>query len=83
MNELLAIREIFERYPDEWVCVEETEWDPIGHPLAGRVIAHGASRNDLRRQTDQFRAAHPDSIIYFFYTGEPIPEGIEVILVAP
>jgi hypothetical protein len=50
MNEPLAIRQIFARYPDQWVCIEETEWDSIGQPLAGRVIAHGPNRGDLTRE---------------------------------
>ncbi len=82
MNEPLAIREIFERYPDQWVCVEETEWDSIGQPLAGRVIAHGPDRDDITGGADQFRAAHPRSILFHFYTGPLVPEGVEVILAA-
>ena len=81
MPETLTLREITERYPDEWVCVEETEWDGADQPVAGRVIAHGTNRDDAMRAGDDFRTAHPDSVLFRYYTGPLIPEGLALILV--
>ena len=83
MPEILTLRAIAELYPDQWVCVEETEWDDAGQPVAGRVIAHGPNRDETMRAGDEFRAAHPDPILYSYYTGPLIPEGLAVILVTP
>ena len=81
MTEILTLREIGERYPDQWVCVEVTQWDGPGQPAGGRVIAHGTNRDETMRAGDEFRAAHPDPILYSYYTGPLIPEGLAVMLV--
>ncbi len=83
MTEILTLREIEERHPDQWVCVEVTQWNGPGQPAGGRVIAHGTNRDETMQAWDQFRAAHPDSILYSYYTGPLIPEGLAVILVLP
>lgn len=82
MTEPVPLDEIRRRHPDEWVCVEETEWDDAGLPLAGRVIAHGVDRDVTMRDGDDFRKSHPASILYSFYTGPLIPEGTAVIFAA-
>ncbi len=72
----LMIEEIEKRYADEWVIIEETDWDERGEPAKDIVIAHSVDRDALTQPTHQFRQRKPEAITYTFYTGEPIPEGV-------
>jgi hypothetical protein len=75
----LPIAEIVRRYPNQWVLVEETAWDPHGHPTAGLVRAASVARGDLREPVR--RCHHDRSVITFlFYTGEPMPADLTVVL---
>jgi hypothetical protein len=77
--EALPIAEIVRRYPNQWVLVEETAWDPHGHPTAGIVRAASVARGDLREPMR--RCHHGRSVTTFlFYTGEPIPSDLTVML---
>jgi hypothetical protein len=75
----LSIEEIVHRYPHQWVLVEETTWDAHGHPTAGIVHAASALREDLR---EPVRRCHQDASIktFVFYTGDPIPADLIVVL---
>jgi len=75
----LPIAEIVRRYPNQWVLVEETAWDPHGHPTAGMVRAASVARGDLR---EPMRRCHHDRSVttFLFYTGEPIPTDLTVVL---
>ena len=77
--EALPIEEIVRRYPNQWVLVEETAWDPHGHPTAGMVRAASGSRGDLR---EPVRRCHHDRSVttFLFYTGDPIPTDLTVVL---
>ena len=75
----LPIAEIVHRYPNQWVLVEETSWDAHGHPMAGRVRAASTSRRALR---EPVRRCHQDAAVktFLFYTGDPIPADLTVVL---
>src|SRR5215467_4238802 len=75
----LPIVEIVRRYPNQWVLVEETAWDPHGHPTAGIVRAASVARGDLR---EPVRRCHHERAVttFLFYTGEPIPTDLTVVL---
>ncbi|MDM8518755.1 hypothetical protein QUF64_01810 [Anaerolineales bacterium HSG6] len=76
----LTIDKIEKNYTDEWVAIEETAWDEQGDPIKGLVVAHAPDRNGLSREVRQFRQQNPKAIIYTFYTGELIPEGVMFVL---
>jgi len=80
LNPELTIEEIEENYADEWVAIEETAWDEQEDPIKGIVVAHATDRNGLSREIRQFRQQNPKAIIYTFYTGELIPEGVMFVL---
>ena len=70
---------IVRRYPNQWVLVEETAWDPHRHPTAGMVRAASVTRGDLR---EPVRRCHHDRAVttFLFYTGEPISTDLTVVL---
>ena len=75
----LPLAEIVRRYPNQWVLVEETAWDACAYPTAGIVRAASVSRGDLR---EPLRRCHHDRVVktFLFYTGDPIPTDLTVVL---
>ena len=71
--------EIAHRYPDQWVLVEETAWDAQGHPRRG--IVHAASRQRAALYAPlQVCHQRPQVTTFIFYTGDPIPTHLTVVL---
>ncbi|MBI2089639.1 MAG: hypothetical protein HYT78_13025 [Deltaproteobacteria bacterium] len=75
-----SIREIEQRYPDEWVLVEVTKSDRVKGPLFGRVLAHSRRRGDLVEENRAFCKRNPRSMTYVFYAGPVAPEGHTVVV---
>jgi len=78
-TEVLSMAEIIVRYPEQWVLVEETAWDQEALPTAGIVRAVSAVRGALRAPLHQ---CHRDPTVktFLFYTGDPIPPDLTVLL---
>jgi hypothetical protein len=79
-TEVLSIRKIEQRYPDEWVLVEVTKADRVKGPLFGRVLAHSRRRGDLVEENRAFCKRNPRSMTYVFYAGPVAPEGHTVVV---
>ena len=80
MNETLPIEtitlaEIEKRFDDEWVLVEDPEYDANDTLVCGKVLWHSKDRNEVYRKDLELR---PRSAAYL-YTG-PTPENILVNL---
>ena len=75
-----SLEQIEAQYADQWVLVEETHWNKNGQPLAGRVIAHSQEKEPVVAAGVQYRQQHPDVLLFLFYAGEKIPEGVVVLL---
>ena len=75
----LPLAEIVRRSPNQWVLVEETAWDTRAYPTAGIVRAASATRGDLR---EPLRRCHHDKSVetFLFYTADPIPTDLTVVL---
>jgi hypothetical protein len=71
---IAAIRETF---VDEWVAAEVTKVDKADVPLAGEVITHSPDKQEVYRVVKAYLAQHPTARTYIFFTGNPIPEGLE------
>lgn len=71
---------IEQRYPGEWVLVEETAWDEYGNPTRGVVIVHSPDRAALVKPTRNVHRRKPGIKTFAFYAGPKIPEGLVVIL---
>ncbi|MHC4249551.1 MAG: hypothetical protein ACYS9X_10535 [Planctomycetota bacterium] len=64
------------RHPDEWVLFEVTEVDANDRPVKGRLLCHSKSRDDLHVEAMKARDRHT----YAFFTGEPVPPDMVVVL---
>jgi hypothetical protein len=51
MSEYLSIEEIYARYPDEWVLIDQPQTDPYHKVLGGTVVAHGVERDKVDAKT--------------------------------
>lgn len=81
MREILAIEEIKQRYPNEWVCIEVTKEGRNGQPAAGYLIAHNQDKQEVMKVAKAFRISNSQARGALFFTGELIPQGLVVILV--
>lgn len=49
MSEVLTLKEIEERYPDQWILIGDPETDESLEVLSGTVLYHGESREEMLR----------------------------------
>jgi hypothetical protein len=80
MQSAHRIQTIERLYPEQWVVVEVTRASSSRGPLAGRVLAHSPTEEEITREAVKARKERPQAQLWTFYTGEPIPEGVTVIL---
>lgn len=76
MDEMLTWAEIEERFPDEWVVIDQPQLTDELDITGGRVVHHGIDR-------DQAELEATRNCLKFYtvwYIGERIPEGTVVIL---
>ncbi len=76
----LPIDKIRELYKDEWLAVHLTKVDRYDNPIAGVVIAHAKTSDDLYSQAKNYRLKNPQAQLYTFFAGNYIPEGVIVVL---
>jgi hypothetical protein len=65
-NTVLTIKQIENRYPNQWVAVAVLETDADGLAAAGEVIAHNS---DDRFVWPVLKLGELDTPVYVFYTG--------------
>ena len=77
----LPIDEIKRRWTDEWVLIEVTRIE-AHQVMAGWVIGHGSDQevDRLVREELALHQQRPGAETYLFWTGEPIPEDMVVVL---
>jgi hypothetical protein len=75
MDDVLTWDEIVEKYPDEWVLIDEPETTALLDVVRGRVVAHDISASVVERCA--FRMRLRDSALLF--TGEPDPSVVFVL----
>ena len=80
MAKAMKIAAIRETFPDEWVAAEIKRVDKADVPLAGSVIRHSPEKNQVYQTVRAYLAQHPAARVFIFFTGDPIPEGVEVAL---
>ena len=77
----MTIQEIEQRWSDKWVLVEIAHIKD-GQVVAGWVIGHGSDQ-EIDHLVSQELALHqqrPEAETYLFWTGEPIPTDMVVVL---
>lgn len=70
----MDVREIIERYKDEWVLIEVIKVDELGRPLEGNIIAHSKNRDETYEAMKHAKAKD----IAHFYTGKIPKKGYVV-----
>jgi len=76
----LTLEEFEERYPDEWVLIQETDWDEQGNPTKGLMVAHDVNRASLAKPARSLHMKKPGAKTFTFFAGAKIPEGLVVVL---
>ena len=70
----MKLKEIEEKYRDEWVLAEVLKEDESGEPTELKVIAHSKNRDDTYDAMKQVKGKYS----YHFYTGKIPKEGYAV-----
>jgi hypothetical protein len=74
---IAAIRATF---VDEWVAAKVTKTDKADVPLAGEIITHSLEKQRVYQEVKTYLARHPATRLFIFFTGDPIPQNMEVML---
>jgi len=72
-----ALRETFQ---DEWVAAAVQKVNKADVPVAGTLITHSPDKTQVYQTVKAYRAQHPAARVFIFFTGDPIPQGVEVAL---
>jgi phage pi2 protein 07 len=80
MSEELKIEAIREKYKDVWVVVDVTKHDKYQVPRAGKVLFYDPDKEKVLDAGVNLHKKNPKISPYFFYTGNPFPEDVAVIL---
>ena len=70
----MKLKEIEEKYNDEWVLAEVLKDDEFGEPIELKVIAHSKNRDDTYDAMKKVK----DKYSYHFYTGKIPTKGYAV-----
>lgn len=76
MPEVVSIAEESQQHKDEWLLFEVTEVDELNRPVKGRLLFHGKSPDELHKEAMKVR----DKGTYAFFTGDPAPPDMIVVL---
>jgi hypothetical protein len=74
-NEMMTLEEIEERFDDEWVLVEDPEFDHNNEVVRGKVLFHSKNRDEMYAKAMELRPKRSASL----YTG-PVPDEIFINL---
>lgn len=75
MSEVLSIRQIESRYPNEWILVEDPATNEALEVQSGKVISHSADRDEVYRKAVELRPKRSAIL-----NTRQIPEGTAVVL---
>jgi hypothetical protein len=75
VDNLLNIEEIKDRFPSEWVLIGDPQTDERSQLLAGRVLFHSPSRDEVYRKAVELRL--PYFAVRYFGT---MPENTALVL---
>lgn len=75
-DRMLTLKEIRERYQDEWVLVDVTAQDELKQPTEGRVLVHDRDRDVVY---DEWETT-PAKDAFVFFTGDIVKKGYVAML---
>ena len=74
---IAAMREAF---TDQWVAAKVLKVDKTNVPLTGEVLSHSPEKQEVYQAAKAYLMQHPTARLFIFFTGDPIPEGVEAML---
>lgn len=74
---IAAMREAF---TDQWVAAKVLKVDRTNVPLTGEVLSHSSEKQEVYQAAKAYLMQHPTARLFIFFTGDPIPEGVEAML---
>lgn len=80
MPKVIKISALREAFQDEWVAADVTKVDKFDVPLAGILITHSPDKSQVYKTVKAYLVEHPSARLFIFFAGDPIPEGIGVML---
>ncbi len=75
MNEILTRSEIENRFPSEWLLINDPDVDQHMNVTRGTVVAHSMDRDEVYEKALELRLKRAA----FLYTGQ-VPDDIVIIL---
>jgi len=80
MPKAMTIARIRETFINEWVVVLVTRVDKADVPVAGEIVTHGPDKPIIYQAVQFYLTQHPTARLFIFFTGDPIPKNVEVLL---
>jgi hypothetical protein len=65
---------------DEWIAAKVLTVDKTNGPLTGEIISHSPEKPQVYHAAKTYLSQHPTARLFIFFTGDPIPEGVEAML---
>jgi hypothetical protein len=78
VSKVIKIATMRATFPDEWVAAEVIKVDKADVPVAGVVLTHSSDKHVVHQTVQAYLAQHPAARLFIFFTGDPIPQGVEV-----
>lgn len=67
-------------FADQWVAAKVHKTSKANIPLTGEIISHSPEKRTVYTAAETYRVHHPEARVFIFFTGDPIPEGVEAML---
>ena len=80
MTRSQRISTIEREHPDQWVVVEVTRVSRNNRTLSGRLLARATDEKTVTREAVRIRHERPEAHLFTFFTGNPIPHGMILVL---
>jgi hypothetical protein len=78
---IVTVAELEQRYPEQWVLLEITRDAKDPRRVAGRLLAHSSDRDEFDEAFLRFRAEHPETRVYRFFTGDVVRADEDVVII--
>ncbi|ETX07337.1 hypothetical protein [Candidatus Entotheonella palauensis] len=78
MPKAMSITTIRKTFPDEWVMAQVTDVDDDDVPTAGVVLTHTPDEDTIFDAVKLHLTKYPNARLYTFFTGDIVPEGVNL-----
>ncbi len=75
MKKIMTVKEIYKKFPDEWIFVKDPKFGKSSEVKKGTVLFHSKNRDEMYLKAVELSPKHSA----FLYTGS-IPKGTVVVL---